>query len=361
MSELAQRTGAKVRTISMPGLARELVAALVQGPVVVVVSSRKDAACALSLGADEIVRVAQSVTLRKSTIDGAAERARAHSRARRPSSPAPADVEICPALRVLMRAVEPRLGRPLDTATTRCSELADELTRVVAIADGLMQRAPTDARREELSGWFSDVKDYARATLRVEALASALQEEVQRSDAVVKLLGSLSWDASSSETDAAALLEHLAELVESDLPPSITCKFTREAESCIVSVPRATLISLACAAIEAALGNILAGRSAGRVTLRAIAAEGEAVIEVADDGAPGSTDLRTTMIDALLPDDRTAGLRQLREWTRGIGGELMVDSDETGNVISIYLPARAEALPEHLLQRRSARVDRPNQ
>jgi signal transduction histidine kinase len=338
-----------------------MVAALVQGPVVVVVSSRKDAAAALSLGAHETVRVAQSVTLRKSTMESAIARTRANSRTRTSSSAAPAALEVCPVLGVLMRAVEPRLGGPLDAAAARCTELAHELTRVVAIADGLMQRAHTDARHDELPGWFSEVKDYARATLRVEALASALQEEVQRSDAVVKLLGSLSWDDPVSETDAASLLEHLAELVQSDLPPSLACEYVKDEAPCIVNVARATLLSLASAAIEAALANILAGKSIGRVTLRATAAEGEAVIEVADNGAPSSTDLRATVLDSFIIDDRTARLRELREWTRRIGGELMVDADEAGNVISIYLPALSEPTAVPLRQVVGPRFERPNQ
>jgi signal transduction histidine kinase len=157
------------------------------------------------------------------------------------------------------------------------------------------------------------------------------------------------------------LLEHLAELVRSDLPPSLACEYVKDEAPCVVNTPRATLLSLVSAAIEAALANILAGRSIGRVTLRATAAEGEAVIEVADNAPPSSTDLRATVLDSLLIDDRTARLRELREWTRRIGGELMVDADEAGNIISIYLPALSEPATVHLRQVASPRFERPNQ
>ena len=89
MSEMARTTGAELRTIAMASLGRGIVASMVQGPVVVVVSSRKDASAALSLGADETVRIAQSVTLRKSTLESAIARARVSSRSRdRTTTPA---------------------------------------------------------------------------------------------------------------------------------------------------------------------------------------------------------------------------------------------------------------------------------
>jgi hypothetical protein len=339
MSDVARATGATMRTILMPSLGREIVASMVEGAVVVVVSSRKDASIALSLGADEIVRVAQSVTLRKSTIESAIARARTRSGARTATPFAAPPAEICPTLTILMRALEPRFGRPFDTATTACAELAGELTRVVAIADGFVQRVQLGVERDDLKSWFGEVKDYAEATLRVEALSSALRQEVQRGDAVLKWLGNL-FDSASRDADAASSLQRLAELVGRDLPPHIVCEFTREA-ACAVGVPRATLISLVCEALSIALEN-LAGSVSGRVTLKTAATEGEAVIEVADDGAPGPIDLRPTVLDLVLADGRTARLRALREQARRAGGELFVDADEGGNVISIYLPSLPE-------------------
>jgi signal transduction histidine kinase len=126
-----------------------------------------------------------------------------------------------------------------------------------------------------------------------------------------------------------------------------------------VSVPRAPLISFTCAAVETALENILSGKLAGRVTLRAIAGHGEAVIQVADN-APSSTDRRATMLDSFLTDEREARLRELREWTRQLGGDLMIDADDTGNVISICLPAMTEPVTNPLRQSASLRLERSN-
>jgi len=353
LSDVANTLGATTRTIRMLALGREIVASMVQGAVVVVVSSRKDASVALSLGADEIVRVAQSVTLRKSTIESAIARARTRSGARAASPSAALAAEICPALGILMRAVEPRHGRPLDAAATACAELADELARVVALADGFVQRVKLGVEREGLKGWFSEVKDYAHATLRVEALSKALRAEVQRSDAVLKWLGNLP-DSSSYETDSSPLLHRLVELVRSDLPPHLACEFVREAP-CIVGVPRATLISLVCEALAIGLEN-LAGSVAGQVTLRTSTTEREVVIEVADDGAPGSMDLRPTVLDLVFSDGRAARLRTLREQARRLGGELLVDGDEAGNVISIYLPGLPELAVVSLPREASPRL-----
>jgi hypothetical protein len=342
LSDVTRAMGGKVRTIAVSSLGREILASMVEGPVVVVVSSRKDASAALSLGADEIVRVAQSVTLRKSTIESAITRACARSGARAASASAAPAAAICPALGILMRAVEPRLGRPLATAATACAELAGELTRVVAIADGLVQQVQQGAKREVLNGWFSEVKDYAQATLRIEALATTLEQEVRRGDAVLKWLGSLAFDSWARETDVAQLLESLAEFVQRDLPPSVVCEFVRD-RPCSVGVSSRVLLPLVCEAIALAFENILAGSGAGRVTLRTSMADGEAAIDVADDGPPGSSDLRLTVRDLVLSDERTARLRALREQTRRAGGELFVEAECAGNVISFYLPALSQS------------------
>ena len=63
-----------------------------------------------------------------------------------------------------------------------------ELTRTIAYADGLMQRVGRGSARQELKGWSSDVKKYARATLRTETLVCELQEQVERGASVT-----LSW------------------------------------------------------------------------------------------------------------------------------------------------------------------------
>jgi hypothetical protein len=354
ISDVTRTMGAKIVTIAMASLGREIVASLVQGPVVVVVSSRKDASSALSLGADEIVRVAQSVTLRKSTIESAIARAFARSGSRVASTPPPA-AEICPALGILLRAVEARPRSSLGTAATICAEFASELGRIVAIADGLVQRVQPGLKRDELKVWFSEVKHYAQATLRLEALAAALREEVQGNEAALRCLGHLTVDFAARDTDVAALLECVADFVQTDLPPNVACEFVREAP-CIVGVPCGTLISLTCQAIAIGLENIAIGGGGGRVKLRTSVAEGEVAIEVADDGAPGATDLRLTVLDMVFSNDRTARLRALREQVRRAGGELFVDSDAAGNVISIYLPpVSAQALvpaqrPSPLLQ-----------
>jgi hypothetical protein len=360
MSEMARATGAKLRTICMSSLGREVASAMLEGSVVAVVSSRRDAAAALKLGADETVRVAQSVTLRKSTLESAIARARSHSLARVASSPCPEIRPLSPALTGLLRAVEPRLGRPLDAAAARCAEVADELTRMLAIFDGLLQRVQMNAQRDEIPGWFREVEDCARATLRLETLVSSLQEEVHRSEAVMKLLGTLSLDASAPETDAVSLLEKLAEIVQSGLPTGVVCEFIREGAACIVSVPLPSLICFTCTAVEAALENVLSGKSTGRVTLRASAAHGEAIIQVADN-APGSIDVRAITLDSFHTDERTARLRELREWTRRLGGDLTVDADDAGNVISICLPAMTEPKTNPLRQSSTLRFERSSQ
>jgi hypothetical protein len=323
----------------MARLGTEILSFLVQGPVVVIVDSRQDAATALLLGATETVRVAQSVALRKSTLKSAVERAMAHPRTSLFAGSTPQGAY--PGLALLMRMVEKRLSGPLNEAAQKCSELAEELSRAVAAADGLMQRARSGSAREELKGWSREVKHYAQATLRAEALVSELRDQVERGDIVTRLLGDLSVGSDTTKTDVAWLLPQLADLLRADLGERILLDVAAIGPS-FVEVPRPALLCIVCAGVENALDNIRANGDRGHLELRASGTGAEVLIEVADDGIPNATDLRVSIMDPIVADSRTTRLRQLRERVRGLDGELTVDADDTGTVLSIYLPACSE-------------------
>ncbi|MET0591354.1 MAG: hypothetical protein ABW133_01560 [Polyangiaceae bacterium] len=360
IAEIAEESGAIIRTIAMSSLATEIVPALLQGPVVVVVGTRADAASALGLGADEIVRVTKSVTVRKSTLEGAIERARERSRSRTMLKPSVVTTEQCPGLALLMRTLERGLGGPPDAAAVRCNELTDELARVVAIADRLMQRVQSGAPREALKGWFTEVKDYARATLKAQSLASALQEEVQRTSAVVKLLGTLSAGSGRAETDVALFLEHLADFLRGDLAPQVSIDVDVSGP-CVVQSPKQMLMCIACAAVEIALDDIFAKGKSGRLMLSARKADSVVILEVSDDGLLGATDLRASISEPLIGNSRAARLRQVRERARAIGGELIADGDANGNSVSIYLPAAPTFTTEPAIEKPRSRSTHFNQ
>jgi len=340
----------------MSSLARELGPSISHGPVVVVVGSRKDAVTALGLGADEVVRIVRSRTLRKATIGRAIARARTRARSRSaappPQVPNPASSSDASSIRVLER----RLGSRLDAATTRCRGLADELEGAVAVADRLLQRVQLGAKRGGLKTWRGDVRDYARATLKAEALAVELEEQVGRTNAVVKALDDLTVNTSASETEVASVLQQYAELLKGGFPECVTLRFDAP-RPCVVDVRRDTVIGLVCNAIESALYNIESifgpqnptvasgtpplppGQSVGRISLRAAVMDAETVVvEVTDDGTAASPFLHATAKDPFFSDARSTMLRGMRKRTRRAGGELTVQSDAAGNVLSIYLP-----------------------
>src|SRR5262249_37346017 len=118
-----------------------------------------------------------------------------------------------PGLVLLMQVIERRLGSSLNDAALKVRELADELTRTVAIADGLMRRVQLGSDREAVKGWSREVREYARATLRTETLVSKLHDQVGRGEAIIRLLGDFSVDASPTRTDAESLLQQLAEFL----------------------------------------------------------------------------------------------------------------------------------------------------
>jgi hypothetical protein len=343
-SHVARAVDGQVRAIAIETLGNEIVSSLLHGPVVVVVDSRKDAATALKLGADETVRVAQSVTLRKATLEDAVDRATMRSGARTRPPLATASVGEYPTFALLMRVVERQLGGTLNQAAIKCSELADELTRTIAVADGLMQRVRHGSAREELREWAKDVRDYAQATLRTEALVSELREQVEQGDAVIRLMGNLSSDGSAATTDAESLILELADLLVVDLGEQVSLEVVT-AGPCPMRIPRSALLYVICGAVESALDNIRSGEGRGHIKLAASKLDTEVLIEVADDGIAGSADLRASIVDSLLADPRVARMRQLRDCVRGLGGELSVDMDDTGTLVSIYLPITPEEVP----------------
>jgi hypothetical protein len=341
IAQTARVAGAQTRTTSMSSLGTEILGSLVQGAVIVIVDSRKDAATALRLGADETVRVAQSVGLRKSTLQSAIERATAQCRARTRLSSPPVPQDDYPGLSLLMRVVERHLGGPLNQAALMCSELAEELSRAVAVADALMQRARSGPDGEELKGWSKEVKHYAQATLRAETLVAELRDQVERGDVVVRLLGDLTAAAPIIKTDVAVLLPLLAELLRADVGERISIEVVAT-DPCYVDVPRPALLCIICGAVENALENIRANGESGRLELRASGTDTEVLIEVTDDGYPNATDLRATFLDSLLTNPGTARLRELRERVRRMDGEMTVDADDGGTVLSLYLPLGSE-------------------
>jgi C4-dicarboxylate-specific signal transduction histidine kinase len=244
-----------------------------------------------------------------------------------------------PGLALLMRAVERQLGNPLNQAAITCNELAQELTKAVAVADGLMQQVRQGSPREELREWSKNVKQYARATLRAESLVSELREHVERGDAVLRLLGDLSAD---SAVDAEYLLRQLVHLLRADVDENISLEIVTNGP-CIVAMARPAFLCIICAVVENALENIRAANGRGRLELRASKIDTEVLIEVTDDGVPNATDLRTSIVDTFFTDPRTERLRKVREQLRGMNAEMTVDPDEAGTVVSLYLPTSAES------------------
>jgi hypothetical protein len=361
LSQTARTAGAEVRITLMSSLASEVLSSIVRGAVVVIVDSRKDAAAALGLGADQALRVTPGIALRKRTLQGAVERAAIRSRARvgpvfdsKPSGE-------YPGLALLMRVIEQQLGTSIDQTALKCRELADELTRTVAAADSLMQRVSRGSALEERKGLSKDVKEYALATLKTETLVSELQEQVERGDAVMRLLGDPLAGRSEVETDAESLLRQLSEFLRSELGDNITLDVATSGP-CFVPIGRPTVLCILCAAVENALESIRAAGARGRLQLRASRTDEEILIEVADDGVPCFTDLRASVVDSLLADPRRTKLRQLRERVRALGGELTVDTDEAGTLLSIYLPMGVELMPaDPVTQIPKLRRERQNQ
>lgn len=261
----------------------------------------------------------------------------------------------------MIRVLEQRLGSPLDAATARCKGLADELKGAVAAADRLMQRVQRGAQRKGSKRWRGDVRDYARATLKAKALAMELEKQVGVTNGVVKALDNLSLHIETAETDVALVLMQLAEFLGECLPPGAKLDVHAPAP-CVVSVPRTVVVAMLSAAIESALFNLLESGSEGRISLGAsMTSKKEIVVEIADD-APAAALLRGSAQNPSFSDYCAIRLPQLRKRVRRAGGEMTVNSDANGNLLTIHLPSSSEVTVrsslDGSLRTRSRRVRR---
>jgi len=265
--------------------------------------------------------------------------ARARARSRKPGAAASkAAARESSTDAFLIRVLERRLGAPLDVATTRCKGLAAELQGAVAVADRLMQRIQKGANRNGLKRWRVDVRDYAKATLKAEALAVELEKQVGRTTGVVKALDDLSLNTETSQTEVASLIPVFAEFLRDGLPEGATLSVDTSLP-CVVDVPRSVVIGMLSNAIDIALYNMIEAQSPGRIYLRASVMDTTTVVvEVADDGAPAAALLQATPSNPSFFDSRAARIRHLRKRARRAGGEMTVQSNAEGNILCLYLP-----------------------
>jgi len=291
----------------------------------------------------------------KAMLGPASARARARARAQeRGAAASKAAVRESSTDAFLIRVLERRLGAPLEVATTRCKGLAAELQGAVAVADHLMQRIQKGANRNGVKRWRVDVRDYARATLKAEALAVELEKQVGRTTGVVKALDNLSLNTETSQTDVASLIPVFAEFLRDGLPEGATLSVDMP-DPCVVDVSRLIVIGMLSSAIEIALYNMLEAQSPGRIYVRARVMDATTVIvEVTDDGAPAAALLQATPSHPSFSDSRGPRIRHLRKRARRAGGEMTVESDAEGNTLCLYLPLADPAV-------RSAQSEAPSQ
>jgi signal transduction histidine kinase len=220
--------------------------------------------------------------------------------------------------------------------------LADELKGAVATADRLMQRVQHGAQRKGSKRWRGEVRDYARATLKAKALAVELEKQVGVTSDVVKALDNLSLHIETTETDAASVLIQLADFLRESLPLGATLEVDAPVP-CVVGVPRTIVVAMLSSAIESALFNVLEVGSPGRIALRSsMTSKKEIVVEIADDGAPAATLLRASSKNPFFYDSCAIRLRQLRKRARRAGGEMTIESDASGNLLTLRLPSVSE-------------------
>ena len=279
----------------------------------------------------------------KAMLGPAIARARARAR-KRGAAASKAAVRESSTDAFLIRVLERRLGAPLEVATTRCKGLAAELQGAVAVADRLMQRIQKGANRNGLKRWRVDVRDYAKATLKAEALAVELEKQVGRTTGVVKALDNLSLNTETSQTEVASLIPVFAEFLRDGLPEGATLSVDM-AHPCVVDVSRSIVIGMLSNAIDIALYNMLEAQSPGRIFLRALVRDATTVVvEVADDGAPAAALLQATPSNPSFFDSRAGRIRHLRKRARRAGGEMTVESNTEGNILCLYLPLADQTL-----------------
>ena len=325
--------------LSPEQLVREVPAASIGGAVVVIVDTDADATTALGLGADEVLRIGEFTA---AELNRTLERARLRASARALRDQRAGGMIDGRGFTLLGAALGEQLVAPLASATAECALLADTLRVLLSINDDLVGWAALSAPVEELRR-LAARRLAAPSTSEVTQALSRMQSAVSDARFVANKLQVLVADSEhDGSLPADRLVSEFATLIAPQIA-SVALLEVEEPNTCQVQVPAAFFLSVAAILVSNALQAFrVVGKTDGRIVVTSHDTDGSAVLSIEDDAGEMDPDLSGLERASENVSRASIGLSALRKRLTACGGDLLVQSDETGTQVRVVFPAVAE-------------------
>ncbi len=336
------RTAAATLPASVPTEAR-------LAAVVVITTSSHDATRALALGADEVLRVGEVTPDRlNAAIQGALVRARARAVHRRDARDAPAaDAD---AFALFVQSMSRELAQSLYAAKMNVGHLAAAVPTIGEVADRLTGWAALVGGTEELRNLVA-LRATAPSTTELEETLDDMRLCLEALERTLKTFRTVTAAADRDVTDAGVQLAAVLDLVRSQLEAWVDVRVDPSPAGLLVPCTPAffswvlgTMLDRAVLPWRTATGARFAEGAASRrgvVVARALEREGVVVLEVEATVAPRDGQAATSADDDTSGSDRP--LELVGRALRGLGGDLLVDTDGAWSLARAFLPLATQA------------------
>jgi hypothetical protein len=308
-----------------------IVEARSRGAVIALVANDNEAGRALRAGADSVLRMGEAT----SEMIAQAMQTASEMASKRQSASALGDVDLEPtAFSLLMRALCRQVADSLTSAWSHYESISQHLRDVRDLQTKLEEWAALAAPAQE----FRQL--HGRASLLftedVGLMLETASGSLHRAETILESAQILSGPKSATHVDVNLILEELVELLRGEVTTRADLRF-RGGAPFGVRLPVTFLVCLVTTIIAGILDDLrVAAQWNGRIELRASSSDGIVVIEIHDNGPPLAEDLDSFAIGSAT---RGGQLARVRERIRSAGGEMLVESAETGTITRVYLCA----------------------
>lgn len=332
-------------------LAPHVFAALAQGGVVCVARTQQEATRALGMGVDEVIRAGE---ITEEALVATVERAGARAQARTSYERQRENLRGDNALGALLAAFGRRIEQPLLSASLAYEMLDSAFSIILDIDDKFVEWSVRGTPLEE-------VRDLAVRRLaiapsgRLREIAASVRAALERSALLASALTRLSAAPTTSNISIAQLVRDVVDVMHPEVAPAATLSAHVEGE-CRVAIAPATVAVVLSALIEDAAHAVRVSEfGGGNIEVRAFEEEDVVVLEVWDNGRRRTSELRPGALENYFASSSDQPpLLRVRERLRDCGGDIMIDSGETGTTARVLLPTSSEAVM--ISQRSEART-----
>ena len=324
----------------MHSLASLTFATAAQGAVVFVARTQQEATRALGMGVDEVIRAGE---ISEERLVATLERASARAEARTSHELRRDSFRDEKALAALVAAFGRRLEQPLMSASLAHQVLESALTIMFDVDDRLVEWTVRGTPIEE-------ARDLAMRRLailpssKLTDLVTRVRDGLERAFMLASALTRLSAGAGPSKDPIGQLVRDIVDVMRPEIASSATIKVQTEG-ACAVTAAPATVAFILSALIDDAAEAVRRSQyDGGRIEVRLSEQEDVVVLEVWDNGRRRPADLRPTMFDPYFDPSRAnrTALADLRNRLRNSGGDITIDSGETGTTVRVLLPTSSE-------------------